>query len=140
MYVRHALLCMRVCDCVYVVRPRAHAAVRARTARERTWHKVSTARGIEYGVHLCGPTPQCCFLHAHGLATSPFEADTQTDKQTNYCNPRCACTPRVNLSIHHFHFSIVYHLLSSFVNQSTFPEKPPKIFCARHMSAHVAYT
>ena len=26
------------------------------------------------------------------------QTDRQTDTQTNYCNPRCACAPRVNYS------------------------------------------
>ena len=28
--------------------------------------------------------------------------DRQTDTQTKYCNPRCACAPRVNYAIHAF--------------------------------------
>ena len=32
--------------------------------------------------------------------------DKQTDTQTNYCNPRCACTPRVNEGAYLIHIWI----------------------------------
>ena len=34
------------------------------------------------------------------------QTDRQTDTQTNYCNPRCACAPRVNNDLSYFFHTI----------------------------------
>ena len=47
------------------------------------------------------------------------QTDRQTDTQTKYCNPRCACAPRVNYMMVGVYMSLTETVLNNFCNNIT---------------------
>ena len=62
------------------------------------WHSISAKTLSEFFDFRC-LLSMLQRLWLNGCSRSKISADRQTNRQSKYCNPRCACTPRVK-SVH----------------------------------------